>query len=325
MKAILYTRYGPPDLLEFQEVEKPVPREGQVLVRIHAASVNALDWRRFASTGILPRLMGGGLFRPKDFRLGADIAGTVEAVGSNVTEFKAGDEVFGLAPGAFAEYACANRSKVALKPANFSFEAAAAIPVAGLTALQGLRDKGRVQPGQRVLIYGAGGGVGTFAVQVAKALGAEVTAVCGPHNVEIMPSLGADHVVDYTKTDALNSGQRYDLILAVNGNRPILHYRQALSPQGTYLAAGGSLSQIFSAMLLGPPLSMGGGKQMGSMGIARANQNDLNQIRQLVEAGKLVPVIDRTYPLSQTAEAIRYLVQGHARGKVVITSGPAPL
>lgn len=319
MKAILYPRYGPPDVLELREVEKPVPKEDQVLVRVHAASANAADWRRFASLGLLPRLMGGGLLTPKDPRIGVDIAGKVEAVGSNVTEFKAGDEIFGLAPGAFAEYACANRRKVALKPANLSFAAAAAIPVAALTALQGLRDKGRVQPGQRVLIYGAGGGVGTFAVQVAKALGAEVTAVCGPHNVEVMRSLGADHVVDYSKTDALNSGRRYDLILAVNGDRPILHYRRALSPKGIYLAAGGSLSQILSSVVLGPALSQGGGKKMGFMGIAQANQTDLDHIRQMTEAGKLMPVIDRTYPLSQTAEAIRYLVQEHARGKVIIT------
>lgn len=319
MKAIQYTRYGPPDVLELREVEKPVPREEQVLVRVHAASANAADWRRFASARLLTRLMGGGLLRPKDPRFGVDIAGKVEAVGSNVTEFKAGDEVFGLAPGAFAEYACANRRKVALKPANLSFEAAAAIPVAALTALQGLRDKGQIQPGQRVLIYGAGGGVGTFAVQVARALGAEVTAVCGPHNVEIMRSLGANRVLDYAKADALKDGERYDLILAVNGDRPILHYRRALGPKGIYLAAGGSLSQIFAAMLLGPALSQRGGRRMGFMGIAQANQNDLDYLRQLVEAGKLMPVIDRTYALSQAAEAIRYLVQGHARGKVVIT------
>ncbi|MGH2606620.1 MAG: NAD(P)-dependent alcohol dehydrogenase, partial [Anaerolineales bacterium] len=245
MKAILLTRYGPPDVLQLKEVEQPTPQDNQVLVRVHAASVNALDWRRFTMPPILARLMEGGLRKPRNPRLGADVAETVAAVGSQVTEFKPGDEVFGVAPGSFAEYACNGASKFVLKPANISFEAAAAVPVAALTALQGLRDKGRIQPGQKVLIDGASGGVGTFAVQIARSYGAEVTAVCSTRNLDMMRSIGADHVIDYTQEDFTKTGQRYDLILVVNGSHPILDYGRALGAKGICVVAGGPLSQVF--------------------------------------------------------------------------------
>ena len=319
MKAIVYTKYGPPEALQLQEVEKPAPKENQVLVKVHAASVNALDWRRFTMPPLLIRLIEGGFLKPKDPKLGVDVAGQVEAVGSNVTEFKPGDEVFGVAPGAFAEYACNGASKFALKPANLSFEAAAAVPVAAFTALQGLRDKGQIQAGQKVLINGASGGVGTFAVQLAKSFEAEVTGVCSSRNLDMVRSIGTDHVIDYTQEDFTGSGQRYDLILAVNGYHPILDYRRALSPRGICVVAGGSLAQVFQALLLGPLVSRTGSKQIGFQGIATTPQADLLVIKNLLEAGKIIPVIDHCYPLSETAEAIRYLVEEHARGKVVIT------
>jgi len=318
MKAIVYTEYGPPDVLQLKEVEKPTPKENQVLVKVHAASVNALDWRRFTMTPILVRLMEGGLLKPKNSKLGVDVAGRVEAVGSNVTEFKPGDEVFGVAPGAFAEYVCNGASKFALKPANVSFETAAAVPVAAFTALQGLRDKGQIQPGQKVLIDGASGGVGTFAVQLAKSFGAEVTAVCSPRNLDMARSIGADHVIDYTREDFTKNGQRYDLILAVNGYHPILDYRRALSPGGICVVLGGSMVQVLQGLLLGPLVSRIGGRKMGFM-LAHTNQKDLVFMRELLEAGKVVPVIDRCYPLSEVPQALRYLVDEHARGKVVIT------
>ena len=319
MKAIVYTKYGPPETLQLQEVEKPTPKESQVLVKVHAASVNAMDWRRFEKISLLGRLMERVLLKSINTVLGADIAGTVEAVGSNVTEFQPGDEVFGVAPGAFAEYACNGASKFALKPANVSFEAAAAVPVAAFTALQGLRDKGQIQPGQKVLIDGASGGVGTFAVQIAKSFEAEVTAVCSPRNLDMARSIGADHVIDYTQEDFTKNGQLYGLILAVNGHHPILDYRRALSPNGICVVAGGPLSQVFQVMLLGPLISRIGSKKIGFMGIATAPKKDLVVIKELLEAGKVVPIIDKCYPLSETADAIRYLVEEHAKGKVVIT------
>jgi len=319
MKAIIYTEYGPPDVLRIEEVEKPTPKENQVLIKVHAASANALEWRGFTMPSLLIRLMGGGLFKPKDPKVGVDVAGTVEAVGSTVTEFNPGDEVFGVAPGAFAEYACNGESKFALKPANVSFEAAAAVPVAAFTALQGLRHKGQIQPGQKVLIDGASGGVGTFAVQIAKSYSAEVTAVCSTRNLDMMRSIGADHIIDYTREDFTKNGPRYDLILAVNGYHPILDYRRALSPQGICVVAGGSLAQVFQAMLLGPLISRLGSKKHVFMGIATTPKKDLLVLKELLEAGKVVPVIDKCYPLSKTAEAIRYLIEEHARGKVVIT------
>jgi NADPH:quinone reductase-like Zn-dependent oxidoreductase len=293
-----------------------------VLVKVEAASVNALDYRRFTSQSTVGRLMDSTLLKAIGTVLGADIAGRVEAVGKNVTQFKPGDEVFGsVGAGGFAEYACASEKGLALKPANLSFEEAAAVPVAALTALQSLRDKGQVQAGQKVLIYGASGGVGIFTVQLAKSFGAEVTAVCSTRNVDTVRSLGADHVIDYTREDFTKNGQGYDLILAVNGNRSIQTYSRALRPGGIYVAVGGSISQVFQAMLLGPLLSKFGSKKMGFMGIGKISQQDLLFIKALLETGKVVPIIDKSYPLSETAEAFRYMVKEHAKGKVVITVG----
>lgn len=322
MKAIVYTRYGPPEVLQLQEVAKPVPTDNQVLVKVQAASANALDFRRFERQSSVGRFMDGVVLKAINKVLGADIAGQVEAVGSNVKDFQPGDVVFGVTAGSaggFAEYACAAENQLALKPANLSFEAAAAVPVAGLTALQGLRDQVQIQPGQKVLINGASGGVGTFAVQLAKSFGAEVTAVCSTRSLNMVRSIGADHAIDYTKEDFTKSGQRYDLIVAVNGYHPLLDYRRALRPGGIYVAIGGSMAQIFQGMLLGPFVSRIGSKKMRFMGIAKPNQKDLVFMGELLEAGKVIPVIDRRYPLSETAEAIRYLVEEHARGKVVIT------
>jgi NADPH:quinone reductase-like Zn-dependent oxidoreductase len=319
MKAIVYTKYGPPDGLQLQEVEKPTPKDGQVLVKVHAASVNAMDYRRFEKTSLLGRFMDEVMIKAINTVLGTDVAGTVEAVGSNVTEFQPGDEVFGIAPGAFAEYVCNGTSKFTLKPTNVSFEAAAAVPVAAFTALQGLRDKGQIQPGQKVLIDGASGGVGTMAVQIAKSFEAEVTAVCSTQNKDMARSIGADHVIDYTQEDFTKNGQRYDLILAVNGHHSILDYRRALSANGICVMAGGPLSQVLQVMLLGPLISKIGRKKIGFMGIATTPKNDLVVIKELLAAGKVVPIIDKCYPLRETAEAVRYLVEEHAKGKVVIT------
>jgi len=315
MKAILCEKYGPPEVLQLKEVEKPVPKEDELLVKVHAASANPLDLQM---RGGLARLWSG-LSKPRDPRLGRDIAGQVEAIGSNVTQFQAGDEVFGVCKGGFAEYAIASEKELALKPAKSSFEEAASAPVAAITALQGLRDRGQIQPRQKVLINGASGGVGTFAVQIAKSFGAEVTAVCSPRNLDMARSIGADHVIDYTQEDFTRNEQRYDLIFAVNGYHPISAYRHTLTPQGIYLAAGGSLAQVLQALLLGRLISKTGGQKLGFMGIANINQKDLGVVSELLESGKVVPVIDRSYPLSETAEALRYLGEGHARGKVVIS------
>jgi NADPH:quinone reductase-like Zn-dependent oxidoreductase len=297
MKAIVYTKYGPPDVLQLKEVAKPVPTDNQVLVTVQAASVNTLD---LAMRGpFLARIITGGLLKPKDPRLGADIAGRVEAVGNNVTQFQPGDEVFGAYKGGFAEYVSVPENRVALKPANSSFEEAAAAPVAALTALQGLRDTGQIQPGQKVLIHGASGGVGTFAVQLAKAFGAEVTAVCSTRNVDLARSIGADHVIDYTQEDFTRNGQRYDLILAVNGYHPMFAYRRALCPTGRYVLVGGSKAHLYQALLqallLGPAISKTGRQKMGFMGIAKISQKDLVCVKELLEAGKVIPVIDRRY------------------------------
>jgi NADPH:quinone reductase-like Zn-dependent oxidoreductase len=268
------------------------------------------------------RLIGYGLLKPNKTIPGAAVAGRVEAVGSDVTQFKPGDEVFGdlsaCGFGAFAEYVCAHENALALKPANATFEVAAAIPLAAVTALQSLRDKGHIQPGQKVLINGASGGVGTFAVQIAKSFGAEVTAVCSTSKLDMVRSIGADHVIDYTREDFTQNGQRYDLILAANGYHPIADYKRALSPKGTYVVTGGPMAALFQAMLLGPWISMTGTKKMGNM-MAKPNQQDLVFMKALVEAGKVVPVIDRCYPLSEVPDALRYLEEGHAQGKVVIT------
>jgi NADPH:quinone reductase-like Zn-dependent oxidoreductase len=318
MKAIIYTKYGPPDVLQLQEIDKPSPGENEVLVKVHAASVNALDWRHFTLPTVIVRMMMGGLRRPKHKSFGADMAGRVEAVGAAVKQFQPGDEVYGVRRGAFAEYVCAPENYVAPKPSNLSFEAAAAVPLAAFTALQGLRDQGKIQRGQKVLINGAGGGVGSFAVQLAKSFGAEVTAVCSTRNLDISRSIGADHVIDYTQEDFTRNGQHYDLIIAANGYHSILDYRRALKPNGIYVVLGGSLAQLLQVMLLGPLLSWSGNQKMKGM-MANINQNDLVFLKDLLEAGKVVPVIDRFYPLSEVAEAIRYLLKGHARGKVVIT------
>jgi NADPH:quinone reductase-like Zn-dependent oxidoreductase len=321
MKAIVYTKYGPPDVLQLQELEKPTPRENEVLVKIHAASVNALDWHMLTADIFLVRFMGGGLFAPKKNRLGADMAGRVEAVGSNVSQFRPGDDVFGdvepFGSGAFGEYVAVPEKALVLKPVNFSFEEAAALPVAALTALQGLRDVGQIQPGQKVLINGASGGVGTFAVQIAKAFGAEVTAVCSTRNLEQARTLGADHVIDYTKEDFTQNGQQYDLILAANGYHPLSAYKRALAPKGIYAMAGGKTRQMFEAILLGSLKSMGGDKKLTIVS-THSSAKDLTAIKELVEAGKVVSVIDRRYPLAETADALRYLGEGHARGKIVI-------
>ncbi len=317
MKAILYTKYGPPEALQLTEVEKPRPTEKQVLVKVHVASVNALEWRGFSMSPLIRRLFGG-LRKPRDPKMGVDVAGTVEAVGSNVTEFKPGDEVFGVAPGSFAEYVCNGESKFALKPANVSFKQAAAVPVAAFTALQALRDKGQIQSGQKVLIDGASGGVGTFAVQIAKSYGAEVTAVCRARNWDMVRSIGADHVIDYTREDFTKSGRQYDLILAVNGHHPMLNYRRVLNQTGICLVAGGSFTQILQALLLGPLISRRGSRKISFMGMATTPKQDLLILKELLETGKIVPIIDKCYPLSETAEAIKYLMNEHARGKVVI-------
>jgi len=323
MKAFLYEKYGLPDVLEIREVERPAPNANQVLIKVHAASVNALDWHSLSADIFLIRLMGGGLRKPKDPRLGTDLAGRVEAVGSNVTQFRPGDEVYGTGVGTFAEYAIAHESRLVLKPAAMKFEEAAAIPVAALTALQGLRDSGHIQPGQKVLVYGAAGGVGTFAVQIAKSFGAEVTAVCGPGNMDQARAMGADHVIDYTQKDFTRNGQRYDLILAVNGYYPIFAHRRALNPMGVYVLVGASsahlLQALLQAMLLGPMLSKTGGQKLGFMQVAKINQKDLTVMNELFEAGKVLPVIDRCYPFRETAQALRHLGEGHARGKIVIT------
>jgi NADPH:quinone reductase-like Zn-dependent oxidoreductase len=320
MKAIICPRYGSPDVLQFTEVAKPVPQDHQLLIKVYAASVNTADL--VLGGQWLARLLTGGLLRPKDPRVGIDLAGRVEAVGSSVTQFQPGDAVFGRARGAFAEYACAREDTVVLKPPALTFEAAAAVPLAALVALQAVRHNGQIQPGQRVLINGATGGVGTYAVQLAKVFGAEVTAVCSPQNVAMVRALGADHVIDYTQADCTRQGQRYDLILAVNGYHSIFAYRRALRPNGILLMVGASKTRLiralFQTLLLGPLLSRTGRQHIGVL-MAKPTRQDLVFLQELLEAGKIVPVIDRRYPLSETAEALLYLAGGHARGKVVIT------
>ena len=322
MKAIVRHEYGSPDVLELEEAEKPTPKDDEVLIKVYAASVNAADWRFLRADPFLVRL-DSGLLKPKNKILGLDVAGRVEAVGRNAKEFQPGDEVFGdileCRGGAFAEYVSVPERVLVLKPANMTFEQAAAVPLAAITALFGIRDQGQIQPGQKVLINGASGGVGTFAVQIAKSLGAEVTAVCSTRNVDLVRSLGADHVIDYTQEDFTQNGQRYDLILAVNGYHPISAYKRALSPKGIYVMVGGSAAQGFQALLLGPWMSRSGNQQMGRLEDERDRKDLLEFLKELLEAGKVVPVIDSRYPLSEVPEAIRYLEGGHAKGKVVIT------
>lgn len=319
MKAIVRAIYGPPDVLRLGDVPTPTTGDEGVLVRVHAASANAGDWHLLRGTPLPFRLVAG-LIKPKYKIIGNDIAGTVEAVGRNVTRFKRGDEVFGEVSrcgfGAYAEYVVARENALALKPANFSFEEAASVPTAGCTALQGLR-KGNIQSAQKVLIHGASGGVGTFAVQIAKAWGAEVTGVCSTKNVEMIRSIGADHVLDYTRADIASSGRRFDLILAVNGDTSIWDYRRALTPTGRYVMSGGSNRQLSEVLFLGPLLSMGGQK-LGNL-LAKPTASDLLVLKDLVETGKVRSVIERCYQLSEVPEAIRHLETGHASGKLVVT------
>ena len=323
MKAVLQTKYGSPEVLKFVEVDKPFPKADQILIKVQAVGLNMADWRLLTGNPFFIRLMGLG----KGKIPGSDMAGKVLSIGQDVTQFRPGDEVYGdifsFGSGAFAEYVCVPEKAVAMKPSNLSFEQAAAVPMAAITALQGLRDLGKIRPAQKVLIYGATGGVGTFAVQIAKAFGAEITAVCSTGKMELVRSLGADYVVDYTREDFTQNGQSYDLILAANGHRSIWKYRRALAPQGVYVMAGGSMRQIFQALLLGPLLSRKSGRRLAAL-TAKANQQDLLTMNDLIEAGKVTPVIDCTYPFSEIREALRYLGQGHARGKVIIRMAEKP-
>ncbi len=323
LKAVITTRYGPPkDVLRLSEMEIPGPAENEVLLRIYASSINALD--SFTIRGplsFIPKL--GGLLKPKHNIAGADFAGRVQSVGRDIKWFRPGDEVFGAsftgkAMGGFAEFGCAREDSLAPKPLNLSFAEAAAVPVAAITALQGLRDQGRIKRGQKVLIDGASGGVGTFAVQIAKSFGAEVTAVCSPGNVDRAQAIGADHVIDYTREDFTRSGLRYDLILGANAHHSIFDYRRALSRNGTFVMVGGGLGRILQAASLGPFLSRIGSRKMRFF-IAKVNREDLLLLKDLLEAGKIVPVIDRQYPLAEVAEALCYREEGHAHGKIVIT------
>lgn len=324
MKAIVFNQYGPPDVLTLADVPVPIPRADQVLVKVVAVSVNSADARLLS--GLAPRMLGYGLIRPHNKIMGADIAGVIEAVGQNVTRFKAGDEVFGdlsgTGFGGFAEFACAPESILVTKPASVTFEQAAAVPMAAVTALQGLRKAG-TKPTDHVAVVGASGGVGTFAVQLAKALGAEVTAIASTKNLPLLRTLGADHIIDYTREDFTQNGQRYDLILAVNGYRRLSEYRRALKPQGTYLMIGGKGRQLTEALVLGPLLSRRGGQTMTHVQ-AQPSADDLSLITALLEAGKVTPVIAGTYPLAATAEAVAYVSAGHAAGKVVIRTGQHP-
>ena len=322
MKAIVNYEYGTPDILKLEEVEKPAPKDNEVLIKVQAASLNVGEWYFLTGKPFVVRLDPGGLRKPNINILGGDVAGRVEAVGKDVKQFQTGDEVFGdisnSGMGAFAEYVSAPEDVLALKPDNLSFEEAAAVPSAAVTALQGIRDSGGIQPGQKVLINGASGGVGTYAVQIAKHFGAEVTAVCSTGKIDMVRSIGADHIIDYTEEDFSQNGQRYDLIIGVNGYHSLSDYKRALTPEGTYVCIGGTMRQLFESMLLGPLRSKKGGKKIKNMGSVKINQKDLLVMKELLEAGQVVPVVDRSYPLSETAEAFRYLGEGHARGKIVI-------
>ncbi|MBC2727789.1 NAD(P)-dependent alcohol dehydrogenase [Desulfosporosinus sp.] len=320
MKAIVCTKYGSPDVLELKEVEKPAPKDNEVLVKVHAASLNAADVETLR--GVFWVRIGGPL-KPMYKILGSDIAGRVAAVGRNVKQFQPSDEVFGdlsvCGFGAFAEYVSVPENALRLKPDSMTFEEAATYPQAAILALQGLRDKGQIEPGQKVLINGAGGGVGTFAVQIVKYFGAEVTGVDSTRKLDMLCSIGTDQVIDYTQEDFTKSGQRYDLILDVVAYRSIFDYKRALSPKGIYVFVGGSTAAIFQALFLGPLISMTGSRKMGIVMWKPNKKEDLVFLKKLFEAGKVVPVIDRCYPLSEVPEALRYLEEGHAQGKVVIT------
>jgi NADPH:quinone reductase-like Zn-dependent oxidoreductase len=323
MKAVIQEKYGSPDVLELADIDKPVVKDDEVLVRVRATAANPADWHYMRG---LPYVMRpqAGLSKPKNTVLGRDVAGQVEAVGKDVTRFRPGEEVFAnVETGGFAEYACVSEGFLVPKPSNLTFEEAAAVPLAALTALQGLRDAGQLQPEQKVLIIGASGGVGTFAVQIAKSFGADVTGVCSTRNVEMVRSLGADHIIDYTQEDFTQSGQKYDLIFQLAGTRSPSDCRRALTPKGTLVLSSGEsdgrwlgpVDRMIKAAVLSPFVS----QKLGSF-LAKANRDDLQFLKELIEAGKVKPVIDRTYPLSEAPEAIRYLEEGHARGKVVITA-----
>jgi NADPH:quinone reductase-like Zn-dependent oxidoreductase len=322
MKAIVYYNYGSPDVLKCEEIEKPTPGDNEVLVKVRAASLNPLDWHFMRGMPYFVRMLTG-LRKPKVTRLGVDVAGQVEAVGRNVTQFKPGDAVFGSCRGAFAEYACTSESALGRRPDNVTFEQAASAPGAAFTALQGLRDKGQIQPGQKILINGAAGGVGTFAVQIAKSFGAEVTGVCSTRNAEMVRSIGADRVIDYTQEDFTKSGQRYDLLFDCIGNHSLLACRRVLNPKGIYVPVGatsdrwmiGPLARAIARLVLSWFVS----QKLVIFFLAKPNKEDLTIMRELMETGKVTPVIDRRYALSEAPEAIRYLEEGHARGKVIIT------
>jgi len=322
MKAIVRDNYGPPDVLELRDIDRPEIADDEVLVRVHAAGVDRGVWHIMTGLPYPIRIAGYGLRAPTNPVIGADLAGVVEAVGENVTRFQPGDEVFGIGKGSYAEYVCAREDKLAPKPANLTFEQAAVVAISGLTALQGLRDHGRVEPGQKVLIIGASGGVGTYAVQIAKAFGAHVTGVCSTTKVEMVRSIGADHVIDYTREDFAEGEKRYDVILDIGGNSSLARLRRALTPKGTLVITGGETDgrwlggtdRQLRALALSPFV----GQKLGTF-ISTENHEDLIVLKELIESGKVTPVIDRTYPLAEAPEAIRYLEGGHAKGKVVIT------
>ena len=319
MKAIVQSAYGSPDVLKLEEVEKPTPRDNEVMVSVHAVSLNGSDWEGLRGKPLYTRL--AGLRKPANGILGSDIAGRVETVGKNVREFRPGEEVFGEMAGyrgGLAEFACTPEELLARKPASMTFEQAAAIPQGAVIALQGIHLKGNVQPGQKVLINGAGGSAGSFAVQLAKYFGAEVTAVDNPGKLDFLKSLGADHVIDYTREDFTHNGKQYDLILDVIAHRSVFDYARALQPDGSYFAVGGSLITFFQILLLGPSIRRRTSKNVRILAVQR-NRKDLDFITELYEAGKVVPIIDRRYPLNEAPEAIRYLGEGQARGKVIIT------
>jgi NADPH:quinone reductase-like Zn-dependent oxidoreductase len=323
MKAVIQEKYGPPEVLELRETEKPKLEENRVLVRVHATSINPADYHPMRGM-FLARAMGNtGLRKPKDGRFGSDFAGEVEEIGKSVTQFKPGDQVYGVAPGAAAEYAAAREDKIALKPSNVSFEEAAAVPIAAFTALQAVRDKGKVQPGQKVLVNGASGGVGTFAVQIAKSYGAEVTAVTSTRNQDLVKKIGADHAIDYTQQDFTRTGEKYDVIIDTIGNHG-MGVRRALAPNGICVAIGfPGIAGLFGNMILGSLSSKISSKKFGFF-VAKSNSKDLEFLKQLIESGKIKPVIDRTYMMKEIADAVRYVEgpnhrPGHARGKVVVT------
>ncbi len=319
MKAVVFESYGQPEVLKIKEIEKPAVSDDAVLVRVHASSINIAEW--YSMTGLfIGRVLSKEFFKPKDTRLGADFAGVVEAVGKNMSDFKRGDEVFGGRSGAYAEYVSVKKA-IALKPANVTFEEAASVGTAGITALQGLRDHGKIQPGQKVLIHGASGGVGSFAIQIAKAFGAEVTAVCSPQNVEHARRLGADHVIDYTKDDFTRSGKQYDLLLNINGARSWSEYRRALKPNATFVLIGGPKMPLIGPVghLIKMKLAMLRASQKFVFFIAQFNREDMNILKDLLASGKIKPFVEKTYPMTNIADAMRHLGNGHAQGKIVVT------